>query len=88
MPGMYAIVILPILSLLRDTFRGRSVARERVRARRNWRLCSGTALTGAEVDVSLEIHLRVPEGVNHDVVRTVSENANVLGCKHGLFEPD
>jgi len=46
------------------------------------------ALPGAEVEVTLEVHIRVPEGVDDDVVRTVSENAHVLGFKHVSFEND
>ena len=46
------------------------------------------ALPGAEIEVTLEIHIRIPEGVNDDTVRTVSENANVLGFNHAAFEKD
>ncbi|MCZ6873927.1 MAG: hypothetical protein O7G88_10415 [bacterium] len=46
------------------------------------------ALPGAEVSVTLEIHVRVPEGVGDDVVRIVSENANALRFDHASFERD
>ena len=46
------------------------------------------ALSGAEVDVTLEIHVRVPEGVANDVVRIVTENANALRFDHASFERD
>jgi hypothetical protein len=47
-----------------------------------------SALPGAEVEVTMEIHIRVPEGVDDDVIRAVSENANVLGFNHASFEKD
>jgi hypothetical protein len=46
------------------------------------------SLPGAEVEVTLEIHIWVPEGVDHDIVRTVRENASVLGFRHTAFEND
>ncbi len=45
-------------------------------------------LPGAEVNVSLEVQIRVPDGVSDDVVRTVSENATVLGFQHASFEKE
>ncbi len=43
-------------------------------------------LLGAEVEVTIEIHARVPEGIPDAVVRTVSENARTL--KFAQFEFD
>lgn len=45
------------------------------------------ALVGAEVDVTLEIHARVPEGVPEHVVRIVTENSRTLKFNtHGFEE--
>ncbi len=41
---------------------------------------------GAEMDVTLEVHARVAQGIADDVVRTVSENANALRFDHASFE--
>jgi hypothetical protein len=46
------------------------------------------ALPGATVDVTLEVHVRVGDGVDDDVVRTVSENASALNFDHASFEKD
>ncbi len=46
------------------------------------------ALPGAKVDVTLEVQVRVNEGVEEDVVRTVSENATELKFDHASFEKD
>ena len=46
------------------------------------------ALPGATVDVTLEVQVRVGEGVEEDVVRTVSENATALKFDHASFEKD
>jgi hypothetical protein len=46
------------------------------------------ALSGATVDVTLEVQVRVGEGVEEDVVRTVSENATALKFDHASFEKD
>lgn len=43
-------------------------------------------LAGADASVSLEIQVRVPGGIADDVVRTVSENATVLGFGLASFE--
>jgi hypothetical protein len=51
-----------------------------------WRYLA--ALPGAEVDVTLEVHVRVPQGVEDDVVRVVSENAAALKFDHASFEGD
>jgi len=45
-----------------------------------------STLPGAEVEVTLEIHVRVPGGVGDDVVRTVSENARTLKFTSVGFE--
>jgi len=47
-----------------------------------------TTLPGAEVDVRLEIQIRVPGGVSDDVVRTVSENAHTLKFQTAAFEEE
>ena len=46
------------------------------------------ALPGAKVDVTLEVQVKVGEGVEEDVVRTVSENATALKFDHASFEKD
>ena len=46
------------------------------------------ALPGADVEVSLEISIRAPQGVPENVVRAVSENANVLKFNHASFEQE
>ena len=46
------------------------------------------ALPGAAVEVTLEVHVSVGEGVAEDVVRTVSENATALKFDHASFERD
>jgi hypothetical protein len=43
-------------------------------------------LPGAEVDVRLEIHVRVPGGIGESVVRTVTENCNTLKFDSKGFE--
>ena len=45
-------------------------------------------LPGADVAVNLEVNVRVGEGVEEDVVRTVSENATALKFDHASFEKD
>ncbi len=45
-----------------------------------------SSLPGAEVNVTLEVQVQVPEGVDDDVVRTVSENAAALRFDHASFE--
>lgn len=45
-----------------------------------------STLPGADVEVTLEIHIRVPGGVGDDVVRTVSENARTLKFTRAGFE--
>ena len=46
------------------------------------------ALPRAKVDVTLEVHVHVAEGISEDVVRTVSENATALKFDHSSFERD
>lgn len=41
---------------------------------------------GAAVEVTLEIRIRVPDGVKDDVARTVTENANTLKFASKGFE--
>ena len=45
-----------------------------------------STLPDAEVEVTLEIRVRVPDGVKDDVVRTVSENAKTLKFQTATFE--
>jgi len=45
-----------------------------------------STLPGAEVDIRLEVQIRVRNGVPDDVVRTVSENARTLKFDSSGFE--
>jgi hypothetical protein len=47
-----------------------------------------TSLAGADATVTLEIQVRVPDGVDESVVRTVTENCRTLGFKSHEFEED
>ncbi len=47
-----------------------------------------SGLLGAEVEVTLEIHVRLPEGVSEQVIRTVSENAKTLKFEEFGFEEE
>ena len=44
------------------------------------------AIPGADVEVTLEMQVRVRDGVEDDVVRTVTENCNTLKFKSHGFE--
>jgi hypothetical protein len=46
------------------------------------------ALPGAKVSVTMEIEIKVPGGVESDIVRIVTENANSLKFSHASFERD
>jgi hypothetical protein len=46
------------------------------------------ALVGAEVEVTLEVHASVPDGIPENVVRTVSENAKTLKFDSWGFEEE
>ena len=46
------------------------------------------ALPGAQVSVTMEIEIKVPGGVESDIVRIVTENANSLKFSHASFERD
>ena len=46
------------------------------------------ALPGARVKVAMEIHVRMPQGADERVVRTVSENASTLKFDHVAFEDE
>jgi len=46
------------------------------------------ALPGAKVDVTLGINVQIPEGVDDDIVRIVSENANALKFDYASFEDE
>jgi hypothetical protein len=45
-----------------------------------------TAVNGAEVEVSLELSVKSPDGLSPQVVRTVSENCKTLKVKDFGFE--
>lgn len=47
-----------------------------------------TSLMGADVEVTLEIQARVPEGVPENVVRTVMENCRTLKFTSHEFEAE
>ncbi len=47
-----------------------------------------STLPGAKVEVSLEIQVRVPDGLDEKVVRTVTENANTLSFNSHGFEKE
>jgi len=47
-----------------------------------------TALTGAEVKITLEISADIPEGAPDNIVRTVTENCLTLKFKHQSFESE
>lgn len=47
-----------------------------------------TAQPGAEVEVTLEIAVRLPGGAGEQVVRAVTENARTLGFSSQGFEED
>ena len=46
------------------------------------------ALPAAEVSVTMEIQVKVPGGVNRDVVQRVNENAKTLKFQHSGFEDE
>lgn len=46
------------------------------------------ALTGCSVDVTLEIHARIPEGASDNLVRTITENCNTLKFSSHGFEKE
>jgi len=46
------------------------------------------SLPKAEVELSLEIQAKLPEGAPGDVVRTVTENAKTLKFREYGFEPE
>ena len=45
-----------------------------------------TRVPGAKVELRLEVTIEVPEGVDQDAIRTVTENANSLKFDHFGFE--
>jgi hypothetical protein len=47
-----------------------------------------SSLVGAEVDVTLEISAKLPDGAPENVVRTVTENCNTLKFKTYDFEEE
>jgi len=47
-----------------------------------------TALSGANVKITLEIEAEIPEGVPDEVFRTVMENCKTLKFKNQSFEPE
>ncbi len=44
------------------------------------------ALPGAQVNVTLDVVVTVPDGVESSIVRIVTENANALKFSHASFE--
>jgi hypothetical protein len=46
------------------------------------------ALPGAQVSVTMEIEIKVPGGVESDIIRIVTENANSLKFSHYGFEDE
>jgi len=46
------------------------------------------ALGGADVEVTIEVHASVPNGIPENVVRTVSENAKTLKFDSWGFEEE
>jgi hypothetical protein len=45
-----------------------------------------TGLVGCEVEISLEISAKLPEGFDEATIRTVSENSRTLKFDHHEFE--
>lgn len=45
-----------------------------------------STLPGAEVEVLLEVQIRVPDGIDEGTVRTVSESCNTLRFRSHHFE--
>jgi hypothetical protein len=45
-----------------------------------------TSQVGCEVEVTLEIHAKRPEGFDEGIVRTISENSRTLKFEHFDFE--
>ena len=47
-----------------------------------------TSIVGCEVDISVEINARLPDGFDEATIRTVSENSRTLKFEHYGFEKD
>jgi hypothetical protein len=45
-----------------------------------------TSLVGCEVEISLEISAKLPDGFDEATIRTVSENSRTLKFDHHEFE--
>ena len=45
-----------------------------------------TALVGTEVEVTLEVHAKIPDGASPELVRTVTENCRTLRFENYGFE--
>lgn len=45
-----------------------------------------TAVDGAQVEISLEVDVKSPDGLSQQTVRTVSENCRTLGVQFGFDE--
>jgi hypothetical protein len=45
-----------------------------------------TSQIGCEVEISLEIHARYPDGFDESTIRTISENSRTLKFDHFGFE--
>jgi hypothetical protein len=47
-----------------------------------------TSIVGCDVDISLEINAKLPDGFDEATIRTVSENSRTLKFEHYGFEKD
>jgi hypothetical protein len=47
-----------------------------------------TSIVGCEVDISVEINARLPEGFDEAITRTVNENSRTLKFEHFEFGKD
>lgn len=45
-----------------------------------------TSLVGTEVEVTLEVHAKIPDGASPDLVRTITENCRTLRFENYGFE--
>ena len=45
-----------------------------------------TALVGTEVEVTLEVHAKIPDGASPELVRTITENCRTLRFENYGFE--
>jgi predicted AAA+ superfamily ATPase len=47
-----------------------------------------SSLVGAQVEITLELHINVPDGIPENVIRIVTENCRVLKFANQEFEPE